>query len=218
VTHTSKPKRQYTSTRRQAQANETRRQIIAAAGKLFSMYGYAGATIDSIAQEAAVSTETVYAVFGNKRNVLSNLIDISVGGDDRPIPLLERAGTQSVLVESDPVRLLQIFARDISEILERVAPVLEIIRMAAKTEPEIADLLKNILDQRFQNLTAVAKRLDSLGSLREGLDISKATENIWVITSPEIFSLLITDRGWTKENYVDWLFDTLVRLLIPSRL
>lgn len=98
------------------------------------------------AGQAPVSSETVYAVFGNKRNILSSLIDVTVGGDGRPIPLLQRVGPQAVLQENDPVHLLQLFAQDISGILERIAPVFEIIRMAAKTESEIADLLENLLD------------------------------------------------------------------------
>ena len=48
-----KAKRAYRSSRRQEQARETRRRILAAALKLFSIYGYAGATIEAIAQEAA---------------------------------------------------------------------------------------------------------------------------------------------------------------------
>ena len=99
--------------------------------------------------------------------------------------------------------------------MERVAPLFEVIRIAAKTEPDIAHLLKNLLDQRLQNLTVVTKHMDSLGSLREGLDELQATESIWVITSPEVFSLLLTDRGWTKEHYVNWLSDTLIRKLLP---
>lgn len=215
VTQSSQPKRRYNSTRRQAQANETRKQIIDASNKLFASQGYSGATIDSIAQEAGVSPETIYAVFGNKRTILINLIDVSVGGDNLPVPLLQRSGPQAVLQESDPIRVLNLFARDISAILERVAPIFEITRIAAKTEPDIADLLKNMLDQRMQNLRAVARHLSDLGSLREGLDDAQATETIWVITSPEVFSLLLRDREWTKENYIHWLSDTLIRLLLP---
>jgi len=162
-----------------------------------------------------VSPETIYAVFGNKRTILTNLVDISVGGDPRPIPLLQRNGPQAVLQEIDPARVLHLFAQDISGILERVAPIFEIIRMAAKTEPDIADLLENLLAQRLHNLAAVTHHLEALGSLREGIDQSQATETIWVITSPEVFSLLLIDRGWTKERYVHWLSDTLVRLLLP---
>ena len=45
-------------------------------------YGYAGATIEAIAQEAGVAPETIFAVFGNKRTILAKLIDVVVGGDD----------------------------------------------------------------------------------------------------------------------------------------
>jgi len=215
VTQSSKPKRQYNSTRRQAQANETRKQILDSAKKLFSLQGYSGATIDSIAQEAGISPETIYAVFGNKRTILTSLIDLSVGGDNLPIPLLQRSGPQAVLEENDPVRVLKLFAQDISAILERVAPIFEITRIAAKTDTDIADLLKNMLDQRMRNLEVVTQHLSALGSLREGLDEAKATENIWVTTSPEVFNLLLRDRGWTKEQYIHWLSDTLIRLLLP---
>jgi AcrR family transcriptional regulator len=215
VNRSSTSKRRYNSTRRQAQAKETRTQVIKAANRLFSLQGYSGTTIDSIAQEAGVSSETIYSVFGNKRNILANLIDVSVGGDNLPIPLLQRSGPQAVLHDNDPKRLLSLFAEDIATILERVAPIIEITRFAAKAEPEIADVLKKILDQRMKNLGAITQHLIALGSLRDGLDAEQATEIIWVITSPEVFILLLRDRGWNKEYYVRWLSDTLNRLLLP---
>ena len=119
------------------------------------------------------------------------------------------------IYEKDPVRLLDLFAHDISNILERMSPILEIIRFAAKTEPDIAELLKNMLDQRYANLGAVTKQLSALGALREGLDEAQSTEMIWVITSPEVFGLLIKDRGWNKEHFSEWLRETLARLLLP---
>lgn len=211
-----KTKRRYNSTRRQAQANETRNQIMEAAFKLFSLQGYTGATIDSIAQEAGVSPETIYAVFGNKRTILTNLIDVAVGGDHQPIPLLQRDGPKAVLQAKDAVDLLHLFAQDISGILERIAPIFEITRFAAKTEPDIADLLKTMLDQRLQNLSAVIQQIEVLGSLREGLTNTQASETIWTISSPEVFRLLIKDRGWDKNQYVNWLSDTLIRLLLSN--
>ena len=208
-------KRPYNSTRRQAQARETHRQVIEAARRLFAEYGYAGATIDAIAQEAGVAPETIFATFGNKRTILAALIDVAVGGDEQPIPLLQRPGPQTVLQEIDPVRLLQLFAADISGILERVAPVFAIMRVAAKTEPDIAELLKNRLEQRLRNLTAVAQRLAAQNALREDLTVEQTAEIIWTITSPEVFSLLTVDRGWSRERYAHWLDDTLARLLLP---
>ena len=211
----SKIKRPYNSTRRQAQARETRQQIIEAARRLFSEYGYAGATIDAIAQEAGVAAETIFATFGNKRTILARLIAVAVGGDDQTVPLLERSGPQAVLQERDPARKLQLFAEDISKILERVAPIFTIMRVAAKTEPDIAELLKNVLEERLRTLGAMVQSLTAHGPLRTGLDVTQGTDIVWTLTSPEVFTLLTVDRGWPREKYVDWLSDTLIRLLLP---
>jgi AcrR family transcriptional regulator len=210
MTQSSQPKRRYNSTRRRAQAHQTHRQIVEAARKLFAERGYSGATIEAIAREAGVAPETIFAVFGNKRTILARLVDVAVGGDDRPIPLLQRAGPQGVLHEPDPARQLQLFAQDISQILERVAPLFEIMRMAAKSEPDIAELLTNLLEERLQNLWVFVHHVP----LREGLDEARAAEIVWTITSPEVFSLLTVDRGWLRERYVSWLGDTLTRLLL----
>ena len=215
MTKAKKSKRPYDSTRRQAQAQETRRQIIAAARKLFAEYGYAGATIEAIAQEAEVAPETIFATFGSKRAILAAVIDVAVGGDDQPIPLLQRPEPQAVLQQTDPNRFLQLFAADISNVLERVAPVFAIMRVAAKTEPDIAELLKNLLAERLHNLTVVAQRLATQQALREGMNVEQAADIIWAITSPEVFSLLAVDREWVKDRYAHWLSDTLARLLLP---
>jgi len=210
-----KTKRQYNSTRRQAQARENRRQVIEAARWLFAEYGYAGATIDAIAQEAGVAPETIFATFGNKQAILVAVIDVAVGGDDQRVSLLQRPGPQTVLQEPDPSRLLQLFAADMSGILERVAPIFAIMRVAAKTEPDIAELLKNLLEERLRNLASVAQRLAAQQALREDLAVEQAAEIIWTITSPEVFSLLTIDQGWPKDQYIRWLGDTLARLLLP---
>lgn len=210
-----KPKRQYNSTLRQSQARETRSAIVEAARKLFPEHGYSGTTIDAIAREAGVAPETVFAVFGSKRAILAQLVRVAVGGDDQPIPLLQRPGPQSVLQETDAVLQIQRFARDITTILERVAPLFEIIRMAAKTEPDIAELLKTILSERFNNLAVFVRHVSAGALFREGLDETQAVEIVWTMTSPEVFRLLTVDRGWSNERYIYWLGDTLVRLLLP---
>ena len=214
MTEKQKSKRTYNSSRRKAQARETRQHIVEAARKLFAENGYSGATIESIAQEAGVAKETIFATFGNKRNILASLVDVSVGGDDQPIPLLQRPGPQSVLQEPDPAQQLHRFAEDISGILERVAPVFEILRMAAKTEPDINELLKNLLEERLKNMAIFVQHVAARTPLREGLDEAQAAEIVWTLTSPEVFQLLTKDRGWVRERYVEWLGETLMRVLL----
>ncbi len=66
MTQPVKPKRRFSASRRQAQASETRQQILKVSNTLLLSFGYSNATIDLIAQEAGVSPETIYAVVGNK--------------------------------------------------------------------------------------------------------------------------------------------------------
>ena len=215
MANTQKPKRSYNSTRRRQQARETRRQILEAANLLFTEHGYSGATIETIAQEAGVAPETVYSIFGNKRTILAQVIDFAVGGDDEPIALMQRPEVQAVLRASDPVRQLQLFAEDISRILERVAPLFIVLRGAARTEPEIAELLDALLAERLRNLENFVHHLTTTSQLRSGLSDTEASETVWTLTSPEVFNLLTVDRGWTNPRYVNWLGETLVRLLLP---
>jgi AcrR family transcriptional regulator len=215
LSQTEKPRRPYRSTRRQAQARQTRRQILAAARQLFIEKGYSGATIEAIARQAGVAQETIFAAFVNKRNLLSALVDVAVGGDELPVALLERPGPRKVLRQRDPIQQLQMFARDIAEILERVAPLFEVLRMAAKTEVDIAELLQNLLAERMHNMEVFVGQLAAHSPLRQGLDATQAAEILWGITSPEIYNLFTVDRGWPKEKYVDWLGDALVQLLLP---
>jgi AcrR family transcriptional regulator len=213
MTGQEQPKRKYRSTRRHAQAEETRRQIILAARKIFALNGYSGATFEAIANEAGVAAETIFAVFGNKRAILKNLVDFSVGGDEQPVPVLKRPGPQAVFREPDVFRQLNLFSTDITQIIERIAPVFEILRMAAKTEPDIAELLQHLLAERLANMQILAHSLSSHRQFREGMDDQKAAEILWAITSPELFQLLTIDRGWTRERYISWLEDALSRLL-----
>lgn len=208
-------KRTYNSARRQAQAQQTRRQIREAALKLFNERGYNGATIDAIAHEAGVAIETVYATFGNKRSLLAHLLNVAVGGDEQPIPILKRPEPQAVLQMRDPYLQVQGFARGIADILERVAPVFEIMRQAAKTEPEISEMLQQVLQDRLKNITAFAAQVAANGKLREEMDEKRAGETVWSIASPEVFQLLTRDLGWSKEQYSQWLADILTASLLP---
>ena len=208
-------KRRYDSTRRQAQARETREQILTAARSLFITRGFAGTTMEAVAQEAGVAVETVYVAFGSKRTLLARLVDRAVGGDDEPVQVLDRPAPQQVKSEPDQRRQLQLFASDMASIMERVGPLFGVMRAAATTEPEIATLLERLLNARRENLGIFVKWLTHNGPLRPGLSEGEATDTVWTLTSAEVHHLLTVDRGWSREHYVQWLGDTLVLILLP---
>jgi AcrR family transcriptional regulator len=210
----TKSKRRYDSSRRQARARETQREVIEAARHLFMERGYAGTTIEQIAQAAGVAVETLYATFGSKRAVLSRLVGVSVVGDDEPVPLLERSGPQAVRREPDQRRQVGIFAHDMREIMGRMGPIFGIMRTAAETEPDIAELLRGILQNRLQGITQFVRWLAANAPLRDGLTVEDAGETTWALTSAEVHHLLTVDRGWSDDRYEAWLRDTLATLLL----
>ncbi len=216
MAHTTKPKRAYNASRRQAQAAETRRLIVEAAQKLFTARGYAGTTIQAVADEAGVSSETIYAVFGSKRAILTRWLEIAVGGDERPLSVLDREQPQSVRRDQDQRSQIRSFAMGIRAIMERVSPVFDVMRVAAKTEPDIATLLQRTLDERLSNLGQFVGWLAENGPLRSGLDSGTAAESIWALTSAEMHRLLTVDRGWSGDRYEQWLSDILEQYLLPA--
>src|SRR5262245_15378942 len=83
-------KRVYNSSRRAAQAAQTRADVLAAAVECFSESGWSGTTLNAIAERAGVAVETVYNGFGNKKQLLREAMDVAVVGDAEPIPLVDR--------------------------------------------------------------------------------------------------------------------------------
>src|SRR3954447_6569818 len=83
-------KRRYASTLREDQAKQTRRAILDAAGTLFVDPGYAATPLTAVAAEAGVAVQTVYKTFGSKKALLSALVDVTVAGDDEPVPMAAR--------------------------------------------------------------------------------------------------------------------------------
>ena len=208
-------KRTYNSTRRKEQARQTRLQILESARAMFVERGYDGATLDAIASEAGVAVDTLYAIFGSKRGILSGLIEVSLAGDDEQTPLLEREGPRSVIREKDPLRQINLFANDITTIMGRMAPIFSIMRAAAKTEPDIEKMLREMLDSRLQGMMVFVDALNTNHCLNSGVTREEAAETVWMLTSAEMYNLAMMDLGWSEEKYKKWLAAALVNLLLP---
>ena len=141
-------KRVYDSSRRQAQAQETRRHILEAARKLFMERGYAGATAEAIAAAAGVSAQTIYAIFKNKKRILVSLMNVaSPTGEEDHLPVHERSGAQAVARETDQRRQLRMFADIVAYNLNQVAAVFEIMMEAAKVEPDFERIVEKLNKQ-----------------------------------------------------------------------
>jgi AcrR family transcriptional regulator len=209
-----KSQRRYVSGVREDQARRTRLRILDAAHRLFSKNGYARTTIETIASEAGVATDTVYAVFRSKRAVLSGLMERQVGGDDQPIAMLDRQEPQSVRREPNQRRQLARFVAGVTDAIERSRPIDDIMRSAAAIDSDISALRANIQEERFRSMTTLVRWLRANGPLRGERTVEEAAAIVWTLTSPEVHRLLRVERGWSSERFRDWLRDTLTRTLL----
>jgi TetR/AcrR family transcriptional regulator, regulator of autoinduction and epiphytic fitness len=200
--------RRYHSPRRLQQAETTRRAILQAARKLFGEHGYQATTLHAIAQEAAVAVPTLYAVFGSKPAILSGLVKST--GADADI----RALAQGAFSEPDPVQQLRLAAKVMRSILERDADIIGLLWQAGEGDSDLAAAWQQGHRQRLARLGELMGVLASKNALKPELAIETATEILWSLSSPEIYRLLVRERGWTPQRYEDWLADTAITLLL----
>src|SRR3954447_21416033 len=164
-------KRAYDSPRRREQAEATRREILAAAQRLFEERGYAATTMAAIAKEARVALKTVYIAFETKSGLLRALWHLLLRGDEVDAPVAERDWYRQMLDEPDPERQLRLNARNAKAVKLRIAPLVEVIRNAALADPDIGELWARIQSDFYDNQRAIVKRLHEHKALRRGLGV-----------------------------------------------
>ena len=202
--------------RRRERARATRIRVLDAARALFIDGGYVAATIDAIAERADVSSETIYSTFGNKRSLLSQLVDVSIAGDVDATPIHERDWVQEMREEPDPRRRLRLLAGQGRSILERRSAIDEVVRGAASADPDIAALRDLGKAQRFAGQRAFLRIVVGSTGLREGMDLETAADILYAVGSPETYRLLVVDRGWSGSRFERWYGDTLESLLFAT--
>jgi TetR/AcrR family transcriptional regulator, regulator of autoinduction and epiphytic fitness len=204
--------------RRQERARQTRRRILAAAQSLFVEQGYAATTMQQIADRADVAWQTVYAVFGNKPAILASVFDVAVAGDDEPIPLPERPFVRAIAEAPEPREKARLFAAHMRRTGERTAAVLSVLEAGAAGDADVAALWAKLQAQRLDGMTQAATLFANQRALRPELSVAQAADVLWTLTGPWLYRSLVTDRGWTLDQYETWMAETLDALLMrPPR-
>jgi AcrR family transcriptional regulator len=203
-------------TRRHMKAAATRRRVLDAATSLFLRDGYAASTMTAIADEADVAVQTIYAIFGNKRTILTEMLAVQVvGGDDSRL-LVDRDDWLAMECEADPRRQLALLARIATQIGGRMAAVYEMVSAAAASDAEIAAVYSRQRDSRYRDQRRVAELLAAKGALREGLSSKHAADIIWALANPTMYRALVGDRKWSVGEYEPWLAGMLTDALLAE--
>ena len=214
------PRRHYNSTRRQAQAAQTRADIVRAAQAQFVEHGFAGTTLASIAERAGVVVETVYRSFDGKSGLFRAAVEDAVAdggtlaGSDPPDSETLRPHFAAILAATDPREQLRLYADLQPGIQERIGPLMRVLVEASSIDPAVQQVSEHLQAQRLHGMARMAHLLARQDALRDDLTVDEARDVLFALNSHPMYDLLVTRRGWTHDRYRDWLADTLIQLLL----
>lgn len=190
-------------------AEDNRAAVHAAAAELFATRGWKATGMRDIAKAAGVSVETVYSTAGTKSDLLLQVIDIGIVGDDEPVPLADRPEFQALGL-GDRSSRLEAIGRLITDSNQRIAALNRTFAHAAAADDELAE--------RWRQSQATQRAQYALG-VRMTLGRKPRQEvidGVWALGSAEVYLQLVETAGWTTEQYRKWLVERIDQLLQPT--
>ena len=208
-------RRSYDASGRQAAAAETQARVVATATRLMLERGYAATTVADVAAGAEVSPALVYAAFGNKVGLLKRVLDAAIAGDDDPVAVGERPQAAAVARATSARTRCRLTGELVADIARRTITLLPVVRDAAGVDPEIASLVEQSELGRREGMRDFVSILEGADQLRAGLTPDRAADLAWTLTDPAAYHRLVLQRGWSHEDFADWLgtalYDSLCR-------
>jgi AcrR family transcriptional regulator len=148
----------------QPSGDPTRDRLVAAAADVFAEKGYDGAGVQEIARRAGFTTGAIYGRFRGKAELLLAAIEAQSGDEfeqlfaehrfeGKATDILTTVGSHLVTEEFDSGQAL---------LLEAF--------VAARREPEVAVMLRRVIEQRTTTLAALIAEAKRTGGIDEDLD------------------------------------------------
>ena len=207
--------RAYDNSTRLSASEQRRASVLTAARGLFLERGYVRTTMAAVAEQAAVAVDTVYELVGRKPDLFRLLIESAISGQDHAVTADDRAYVQQIRAEPTAGGKLRLYVAALAVIQDRLAPLVGVLQAAASAEPQLADLWHEIAERRAANMRRLASDLESTGQL--AVPVQYAADVIWATNSPELYLLLVHQRGWTAAQYTAFLDDSWQRLLLRGK-
>jgi hypothetical protein len=98
----------------------------------------------------------------------------------------------------------------------RSADVYRILVSAAGSDTEAGALLAEYTRRRDAGQGQIARLLARARTLRPELKVRDAADIIHELMSPELYRVLVIDRGWTPRRYEQWLAEALAAQLLAD--
>ncbi len=206
-------RRAYRTPTRGRQRAATRAAIIEAAADAFVEAGYTTTTIAAIANRADVSPESIYVIFKTKRELLRQVIETTAAGNRGAV--VDESWLARVRAEPDQRQRLTLMGQATSDVMRRVAPLDEVLRSAALSDPDLAEIRRQHDRQRLDDIRQLVELLTEVRPLRVPTD--EATQLMWALCrSTDFYTALTSDLGWDHDKAFTALNDALARILLAD--
>ena len=137
---------------------------------------------------------------------------MTVGGDDEEVVFHERPEAMAVRAEPDLAKRLMMQARLSTATARRMTPFVRSVRGAAASEPSAAAMAAEMERQRLDGISVMAREAAATGQLKVSED--ECRDIVWSMTDGHLWHQLVVERGWSDEQYADWLGRTWVAHLV----
>lgn len=199
-----------------APSSETRRRILRAAQELFLRRGYPGTTVESIAQHAGVSVQTIYNSVGGKAAVLKAVYDTMLAGDTDRVPIRERPTVDAMRNAPDGASCLRSYAGMACGIYARVGPLIPVLMGDAGGDRQLRELITTVENERAVGTRQVATFLADRYGIRPGLTVAEAADLLWALTAPELTDRMVRRRAWKLRDWEPRLAALMADAVLPA--
>lgn len=201
-------KRTYNAGSRQAQAQENRERILTCARELFESKGFDKVTIEHIADRAKVSAPTIYALFKSKVGILKAVMDNALPAQQHEV-LVERGK-----LEKTPSKRIATAAIISRQLYDAERKQLGAFQDVSILDPVLKKLEIEREKRRYQRLAEPISDLAKEKLLAPHLNLEKAHDIFWAFTGRDLYRMLVIERGWSSEEYEQWLAQLLAKILL----
>jgi AcrR family transcriptional regulator len=203
--------RRYDASTRRARSVARRDAVVEVARRHFLARGFTATTIVDVAADAQVSVESVYKWFGSKVGLLKAVWDQSLAGSEPThAELRSDAGSRAA---TDGPSVIRSWARLSAEVGARGDPVHRLLESASHVDPTAAELYAEIERERGERMTHNAAYLVERHYLRDDVTAAQARDVLLLYSS--LYERLVTDAGWTSEQFIAFVERGLSAHLLP---
>jgi hypothetical protein len=133
--------------------------------------------------------------------------------DDRPRPGKEATIAERTKETDDPVELLRITASISRAIFDTEKEEIGLMRGISAFSPELKEVETEFERIRFDLQEERSRLLVKTFPIARKLGLAKVRDIMWMYTGRDIYRMLVLERGWSSNDYEEWLAQTLIEAL-----